>query len=165
MSVTEKEEKRTKGITINIDFKMPRLGFDLKNTFNAKAIAIGLVAAAGVGMFGMGVAIVDAIGHWHTASPYTGAILTATGAGAALTGVWNAHAVGGQTAYKKPAVTALRNMFFMTATSVAPGALVAWGTSAVLSPVVSPVIGYAVGSIAGAAVNATSLKWGSSRIR
>lgn len=164
MSQGIKKDDNKKSITINIDFKMPRLGFDLKNVFNWKAAAIGLTAAAGVATLGFGAMIVDAFAHMHSSGGNGELILAATAVGAGITGLWNAHAVGGQTAYKNSGVTALRNMFFMAATSIAPGALVAWGTSAVLSPFISPVAGYAVGSIAGAAVNATALKWGSSKV-
>jgi hypothetical protein len=129
--------------------------FELKNLFNAKAITIGLLATAGVLGLTFGVAIVDAFAYMHSTSPNTPFLLAGGVIASGLTGLWNAHAVGGQTTVgQSKGLTVARNLALMTATSVAPA--IALG---ILASPAAPILGTIIGLVAGASLNAKWLKW------
>lgn len=145
---------------ISIDKEKVKQRFELTNLFNAKAITIGLMATAGVLSLTLGITIIDAFSHWHNASPNTPFILAGGAIASGLTGVWNAHAVGGQTTMgKSKGATVARNLFFMSMTSLAPALGLAYLTAGL-----TPLIGGVAGLALGAGLNAKWLKWEPSNV-
>lgn len=149
-----------------ISFTIPEIEFNFKlsNLFNRRAICLGALTAVGVAGVGE---LAWALQNFNIMGGATPALATGTKAllygGAALTGIWNAHAVGGKTVlFENTPLNSARNLAFLAA-SASGAAILGTIALSVLIPAViaSNAFPFIAGALAlgSATSNAVSLRW------